>query len=169
MYAIVFRLLYQHVNINADYSQTSNINRTLVGYKIVDHSDVVRASPVGATPATSSFSTYSWLQWISIDNCMQDETRNIYVLGFGARYTKGLTVSRNDNVIYSNVCYCVHLGLKLQWRHQWARWHLKSPASRVFAQPFIQAQIKENIEAPRHWTLWGQFTDDRWIPRTRSQ
>ena len=44
---------------------------------------------------------------------MQDETRNIYVLGFGARYTKGLTVSKNDNVIYSNVCYCVHLGLKL--------------------------------------------------------
>ena len=25
---------------------------------------------------------------------------------------------------------------------QWARWHLKSPASRLFIQPFIQAQIK---------------------------
>ena len=26
-------------------------------------------------------------------------------------------------------------------------------ASRLFTQPFIQAQIKENIEAPRHWSL----------------
>ena len=28
---------------------------------------------------------------------------------------------------------------------------LKSPASRLFTQPFIPAQIKENIKAPRHW------------------
>ena len=27
----------------------------------------------------------------------------------------------------------------------------KSPASRLFTQPFIRAQIKENIKAPRHW------------------
>ena len=27
----------------------------------------------------------------------------------------------------------------------WARWRLKSPASWLFTQPFIQAQIKENI------------------------
>ena len=38
------------------YRQVSNIRRTLVG-KIVDHSDVVGASPVGAAPTTSSFST----------------------------------------------------------------------------------------------------------------
>ena len=37
--------------------QVSNIRRTLVGNKIVDHSDVVGASPVGAAPTTSSFST----------------------------------------------------------------------------------------------------------------
>ena len=35
----------------------------------------------------------------------------------------------------------------------WTRWRLKSPASRVFTQSFIQAQIKENIKAPRHWPL----------------
>ena len=34
----------------------SNINCTLVGSKIVDHSDVVGASPVGAAPTSSSFS-----------------------------------------------------------------------------------------------------------------
>ena len=36
------------------YRKVSNIRRTLVGNKIVDHSDVVGASPVGAAPTTSS-------------------------------------------------------------------------------------------------------------------
>ena len=39
------------------YRQVSNIRRTLVGNQTVDHSDVVGASPVGAAPTTSSFST----------------------------------------------------------------------------------------------------------------
>ena len=30
----------------------------------------------------------------------------------------------------------------------------------------IQAQIKENIKAPRHWSLRGEFTGDQWISRT---
>ena len=42
---------------NMIYRKTSNISRTLVGNKIVDNSDVVGASPVGAAPTTSSFST----------------------------------------------------------------------------------------------------------------
>ena len=29
--------------------------------------------------------------------------------------------------------------------------------------------MKENIKAPRHWPLWGEFTGDRWIPRTKGQ
>ena len=39
------------------YPQTSNIMCNLIGNKIVDHSDVIGASPVGAAPTTSSFST----------------------------------------------------------------------------------------------------------------
>ena len=35
---------------------------------------------------------------------------------------------------------------------------LKSLASRLFTQPFIQAQIKENIKALRHWPLCGNST-----------
>ena len=50
----------------------------------------------------------------------------------------------------------------------WVRWPLKSTASRLFTQPFIQATIKEIIKAPRHWPLCGEFTHDRWIPRTRA-
>ena len=39
------------------YCQTFTIRHNFVGNKIVDHSDVVGASPVGAAPTTSSFST----------------------------------------------------------------------------------------------------------------
>ena len=38
----------------------------------------------------------------------------------------------------------------LQWRHH-------HTDSRLFAQPFVQAQIKENIKDSRHWPLWGAF------------
>ena len=44
-------------NVIQYYRQVSNIGRTWVGNEIVDHSDVVGASPVGAAPTTSSFST----------------------------------------------------------------------------------------------------------------
>ena len=50
---------------------------------------------------------------------------------------------------------------------QWVRRRLKSPASRLFTQLIIQ--IKENIKAPRHWPLCGEFTGDWWIPRTKGQ
>ena len=39
------------------YYQTSSMNRTLVGNRIVDYSDVVGTLPVGAAPTTSSFLT----------------------------------------------------------------------------------------------------------------
>ena len=40
---------------------------------------------------------------------------------------------------------------------------------RLFTELFIQAQIKENTKAPRHWPLCMEFTGDRWIPRTKGQ
>ena len=43
--------------VKSNYRQVSNIRPTIVGNEIVDHSDVVGASPVGAAPTTSSFST----------------------------------------------------------------------------------------------------------------
>ena len=45
------------IHVVRTYRQTSNIRRTLVANQIVDHSDVVGVSPVGAAPTTSSFST----------------------------------------------------------------------------------------------------------------
>ena len=54
-----------------------------------------------------------------------------------------------------------HKHTSLQWRHDDHDGVSKWPASRVFAQAFIQAQIKENIKAMRHWPLLGKFTGDR--------
>ena len=39
----------------------------------------------------------------------------------------------------------------------------------IFTQPFIHAQIEENIKALHDWPLCGEFTGDRWIPRTNDQ
>ena len=38
----------------------------------------------------------------------------------------------------------------------------------LFTQPFVQAQIKQNFKAPRHWPL-EEFTGDWWIPLTKGQ
>ena len=50
----------------------------------------------------------------------------------------------------------------------WPRWRHKSPASRLFAQPFIQTQIKENLKAPRHWSFCGEFTGTGEFPAQRA-
>ena len=42
---------------NYIYRKTSDIDGTSLGNKIVDYSDEVGASPVGAAPTTSSFFT----------------------------------------------------------------------------------------------------------------
>ena len=57
----------------------------------------------------------------------------------------------------------------LQWRHNERNSVSNHQPPRLFTQPFIQTQIKENIKAPRNWPLCGDFTDDRWIPRTNGQ
>ena len=52
------------------YPYISNIRHTLLGKKIVDHSDVAGAAPVGAAPTTSSFSTSTpGFNGLSKDNC----------------------------------------------------------------------------------------------------
>ena len=59
------------------------------------------------------------------------------------------------------------VGVTIKMTSQWLRWRLKSQASRLLTQPFVQAQIKENIKVPPHWSLWGGFTRERWIPAQR--
>ena len=50
-------VLSSHGSGQEKYCQTSNISYTLVSSKIVDHSDLIGAQPVGAAPTTSSFFT----------------------------------------------------------------------------------------------------------------
>ena len=45
------------MTVQNTYRQVSNISGTLVGNKIVDHSDVVGALPVSTAATTSSFPT----------------------------------------------------------------------------------------------------------------
>ena len=39
----------------------------------------------------------------------------------------------------------------------------------VYSTVYSDADEKKNIKAPRHWPLRGEFTGDRWIPRTNGQ
>ena len=76
----------------SSYRKTSNISRTSVGNEIVDNSDVVaehRLSALLQLHLRSRLNT--WLQWIGRRQ-LQGDTRNIYILGFGATYTRGFTV-----------------------------------------------------------------------------
>ena len=86
-----------------------NIRHTLVGNKIFDHSDVVKAAPTSDDHLSallwlhlhSQLNTY--LQWTG-QRQLQDAMRNISVLGFGAPYIRGLTVvNRLSNKCYDSV------------------------------------------------------------------
>ena len=126
--------------------------------------------------------TTSWIestQWLLASLC--NTMHNIWYINFQI-YT----------VRFSSVWpiyYCINL-YHYQW---WSRntsyyilFNIRSMASHysgiimsVMAFPItsilivystvIQVQIKENIKAPRHWPLWGEFTGDQWIPRTKGQ
>ena len=84
---------------DTNYCQTSNISRTLLEYRIVDHSDVVGAPPVGAAPTTSSFSTNPL---VSLDREKTTARRCKNQLSFliWCTYIRYLTV-----VQYLNTCY----------------------------------------------------------------
>ena len=88
------------------YRQVSNIRRTLVGNWIVDNSDVVGASPVGAASTTSSFSTKQ-LASIYCAKATAAEMRNIKVLWFGASYIRDFTVDIAIYKAYFDVSYSI--------------------------------------------------------------
>ena len=65
-------------------------------------------------------------------------------------------------------CFLRALHSHITLTSKWPRWRLKSPASRLFTQPFIQTQIKENIKTPLHWPLCGEFTGTGEFPAQRA-
>ena len=87
--------------IHEIYCQVSNIRCTLVGNEIADHSDVVGASPVGATPTTSSFSTE---HLASIYCAKTDASRVEKHLSFGIWGVLYFTVLQTICIIYGMYC-----------------------------------------------------------------
>ena len=70
----------------------------------------------------------------------------------------------HPSALHSAVC----LSVSLQWCHN-ERGSVSNYQRLFFAQLPVQARIKGNIKAPRHWPLCGEFTGDRGIPRTNIQ
>ena len=69
----------------------------------------------------------------------------------------------NSHIVGAKICV---IFITLQWRHNerdgvWNHQLHDSLFNRLF-----KAQIKENINVPRLWPLWGEFTGDRWFPLT---
>ena len=56
----------------------------------------------------------------------------------------------------------------LQWRHSERNGVSNHQPNDCLLNHLFKAQVKENIKAPRHWLLWGEFIGDR-IPRTKGQ
>ena len=68
--------------------------------------------------------------------------------------------------IYGICCLVLHA---LQWRHNDLDDVSNHRPHDCLFNRLFKTQIKENIKAPRHWPLGGEFTGDRWIPRTKGQ
>ena len=72
--------------------------------------------------------------------------------------------ARYSVIVVNNYAHSSKKSIRYAWINllitmtsKWGRCRLKSPASPLFTQPFIQTQIKENIKAPHHWPLCGDF------------
>ena len=64
---------------------------------------------------------------------------------------------------------CFHIGVSsLHWRHNDHDSVPNHDLGRLFTQSFIQTQIKENIKAPRHWPLCGEFSRTGEFPAQRA-
>ena len=62
--------------------------------------------------------------------------------------------------------------------HMWMKHYtdvtMSPMASQITSLGIVYSSVysgadKKNIKAPRHWPLCGEFTGDRWIPRTKDQ
>ena len=89
------------------YRKVSNVRHTLVGNKIVDHSDVVGHCLSALFLLHLHSQLNMWLQWIG-QRQLQDKMRNVYVWGLGASYIRELTVmASNQSTPTSNGSWCI--------------------------------------------------------------
>ena len=123
----------------------------------IDHSCAVAADSMTRNYRKHHF--YDILQNPMLNKALDHNYGNFYLLWTGGRPHLGINLpllSRQPHDWYITVT------------SQWACCRLKSPASRLFTQTSIPAQIKEIIKTLRHWPLCGEFTGGN-IPRTNGQ
>ena len=100
----------------SQYRQTFNISRTLVGNKLVDYSDVVGASPVGAAQLRlhSHLASMDWTK----RTARRDEKH--FSFGIWYPYIRGLTVTINDltNMMFTTWRQCIFRTVAFYWRPQ---------------------------------------------------
>ena len=122
------------------YGQTSNISHTSIGNEIVDHSDVVRVH-LHSRPNT-------WLQWVG-QRQLQDGTRNIKVLAFGANYISNLKATVQMKVHNDLFCYQrpfePALGVTIKANDCW----LFTYDRRVFVITCPRPNLSKTIMSPR--------------------
>ena len=103
--------------------------------------------------------------WPTLFKCFQFNAK--FATGYHQRYSNDcmtLIIDNNDIILI----YLYRNAIRITETSYWARWRLKSPASRLFTQPLILSQITENIKALRHWPLCWEFFGDRGLPAQRA-
>ena len=126
-------------------------------FRICSHVDTLRNNDVVITSKRRNFDV------ITSNDVLKLWRRYYYVMC-------SVGISIQDVSTHSPISRCILcMGSSLHWRHaQWSRWRLKSPASRLFTQSFIQTQMTENIKAPRHWPLCWEFTGTGEFPAQKA-
>ena len=145
-------------NFRSKYCQTSNIIHILVCNKIVDHSDVVGASPVGAAPTTSSFLTPHLASMVWAKSTARQEDQNHLNFGMWCmlyqRFYGGNVMYKESshNVLFSMTSRqdvsdpCWQLALKL---------HLKCSSSEHVFKFQIKVAVKDTT-LHKHKSNCGQ-------------
>ena len=137
-----------------------------------------------------------WSKVQSIDNMFQIYIRTTKMETIAARLTQGSPTPENNFLLrdFGHIMPITSLGVLYgllnsqvtmlytpqqliclgMWNSHYNDVIMSAVASQITGVSVVystrvQGQTKENIKAPRHWLLWGEFTGDRWIPRTKGQ
>ena len=96
-----------------------------------------------------------------------------FIIGSPFRYSSMICCKYQNN-IYAFLKTTLKV-LPVQWQSFVLHWRHNERDGVSNHQPhycllecLFNVEIKENIKVPRHWPLCGEFTIDRWIPRTKA-
>ena len=162
----------QHVKYNWNYGSWIRIGETHKFYRV--HKDIILSKHVNNIGLkvyhhVPFYIAFTFLTKGNLQGC------------FGFSNWGRLNIKISSRLTGIGIPSILKTVLTLQWESlylkrpcitvtpQWAAWPLKSPVSRLLAQPFVEMQIKENVKASCHWPLWGESTGDRGIPITKDK